>query len=168
VLIPTLLILAQGAPQTGPAVFNGRQGMLAVTPPRIEARAVIDGILDEEPWQRASVLTGFSQYMPIDGVPAEDSTEVLVWYAPDGIYFGIRALESHGEVHATLADRDRIDADDYVQILLDTYDDRRRALVFGVNPLGVQADGIRSEGTMGAAGKACGTRPSSPRPGGFT
>jgi hypothetical protein len=123
-----------------------------VTPPRIEARAVIDGILDEEPWQRASVLTGFSQYMPIDGVPAEDSTEVLVWYAPDGIYFGIRALESHGEVHATLADRDRIDADDYVQILLDTYDDRRRALVFGVNPLGVQADGIRSEGTMGAAG----------------
>ena len=38
-----------------------------------------------------------------------------------------------------------------MQILLDAFNDRRRALVIGVNPLGVQADGIRSEGSPGAA-----------------
>ncbi len=120
--------------------------------PRIEAEAAIDGVLDEAAWARAANLTGFSQYMPVDGRAAADSTEVLVWYAPTGIYFGVRAYEAHGVANATLADRDRIDTDDHIQILLDTYNDRRRALVFGVNPLGVQGDGVRNEGTTGSAG----------------
>jgi len=50
---------------------------------------------------------------------------------PDAIYFGIRAFERHGSVvRATLADRDNIDADDHVAILLDTYLDHRRATMF--------------------------------------
>ena len=114
----------------------------------------VDGVLDEPQWSRAALLTGFSQYRPVDGLPAADSTEILVWYAPGAIYFGVRAFEAHGDVvRATLADRDAIDADDNVQILLDTYDDRRRAFEFAVNPLGIQADGVRSEGQdAGAAG----------------
>ena len=40
----------------------------------------------------AAVLTGFSQFSPADGVPAADSTEVLVWYSPDAIHFGVRAF----------------------------------------------------------------------------
>ena len=151
-LIPALLSALQVAQGPAGPVYNGRNHELSVAIPRIEARATIDGVLDEDAWRHAALLTGFSQYMPVDGVPAVDSTEVLAWYAPDGIYFGIRAFEAHGTVNATLADRDKIDTDDYVQILLDTFNDRRRALVFGVNPLGVQADGIRSEGSMGTAG----------------
>ena len=53
----------------------------------------IDGVLDESVWDRAIVLDGFSQYLPVDGRPAEDSTRVLVWYSPTHIYFGIRAFE---------------------------------------------------------------------------
>jgi hypothetical protein len=121
--------------------------------PRIEATIKVDGRLDEPVWSQAAVLTGFSQYTPVDGLPAADSTQVLVWYGPDAIYFGIRAFEPHGDVvRATMADRDAIDADDNVQILLDTYHDHRRALEFAVNPLGVQEDGVRSEGLAGAAG----------------
>ena len=63
----------------------------------------------------------------MDGVPAADSTEVLVWYSPTAIHFGIRAFEAHGAVNATLADRDRICADDNVQILLGTFNDGRQA-----------------------------------------
>jgi hypothetical protein len=70
---------------------------------------------------------------------------VLVWYSPNAIYFGIRAFEPHGAVTATLAERDRISSDDQVEIHLDTFDERNRALVFIVNPLGVQADGTKSE-----------------------
>ncbi len=151
-LVPLLLTALQAAQGPGGAVHHGRLGNLSVDIPRIEAAATIDGTLEEDPWYRAAVLTGFSQYMPVDGIPARDSTEVFVWYAPEGIYFGVRAYEPHGVVNATLADRDKIDTDDHVQILLDTFNDRRRAIVFGVNPLGVQADGIRSEGSMGAAG----------------
>lgn len=147
------LLLTLQAPDPGP-VYRGSARDLDVAPPRIDASVRIDGVLDEAPWSRAALLTGFSQYRPSDGRPAEDSTEVLVWYAPDAIYFGIRAFEQHGEglVRATLANRDNIDADDRVQILLDTYADHRRALLFAVNPLGVQEDGIWSDGVEASAG----------------
>src|SRR5204862_462905 len=133
---------------------HGLAKQLDVRIPRIETAVKIDGVLDEPAWSRAALLTGFSQYRPVDGRPAEDSTDVLAWYAPDAIYFGIRAFEPHGHVvRATLADRDNIDADDHVAILLDTYLDHRRATMFAVNPLGVQEDGVWSDGVAaGAAG----------------
>ncbi|HEY2823985.1 MAG TPA: DUF5916 domain-containing protein [Gemmatimonadales bacterium] len=150
-----LTLLFQTA--TGSQVYSGLAKQTSVAIPRLEAAVVIDGRLDEPVWQRAALLTGFSQLQPVDGRPAEDTTQVLVWYGPNAIYFGIRAFESHGAVVATLADRDNIDANDYVQILLDTFNDRRRALVLGVNPFGIQADGIRSEGPpSGASGQQAG------------
>lgn len=114
----------------------------AIAIPRsAEAQVTIDGRLDEPVWQQAAALRGFSQYLPNDNRAADDSTTVLVWYSPTAIYFGIRAYQDSAGVRATLADRDKIGGDDYVDILLDTFNDRRQALVFGVNPLGVQADG---------------------------
>ncbi len=148
----TALLALQVASGSSQQFYHGQARELAVAPPLLDATVAIDGRLTEPAWSRAAVLTGFTQYRPVDGRPAVDSTEILVWYAPDAMYFGIRAFEPHGEVRATLADRDKIDSDDYVQLLLDTFDDRRRAFVLGVNPLGVQADGIRTEGSFGAAG----------------
>jgi hypothetical protein len=43
------------------AVFSGRDNQLRVPAPRVEALVTIDGVLDEEAWQQAAVLTGFSQ-----------------------------------------------------------------------------------------------------------
>jgi hypothetical protein len=124
------------------AVYSGRANQLHVRPPRLdEAGLVVDGRLDEPQWAQAALLTGFSQFTPQDGVPSEDSTEVLVWYSATAIHFGIHAFEPHGTARATLADRDRISADDNVQILLGTFNDGRQATVFAVNALGIQADG---------------------------
>lgn len=139
-------------PAGGPQIYDGRAGALAVTTRRIEAKPVIDGVLDEAAWADADRLVGFSQYAPSDGVPASDSTQVLVWYSPSAIYFGIRAYESHGPAHATLADRDRIFADDYVQLMLGTFNDGRQAMMFAVNPLGIQGDGMLVERGNGAGG----------------
>src|SRR5467141_2189817 len=153
-MLAVLLFLQSAAAQQ--SVYDGHLRQIDVRLPRIETAAVrIDGVLDEDAWRQAAVLTGFSQYRPVDSRPAADSTEVLAFYAPDAIYFGIRAFEAHGSVvRATLADRDNIGADDNIQILLDTFNDRRRALLFAVNPLGAQEDGVRSEGLAGAAGGA--------------
>ena len=132
-----------GAPATV-ATYNGRALAIHARPPRLDAEVRIDGALDEPVWSTAARLTGFSEFSPKDGLPAEDSTEVLLWYSPSAIYFGIRAYESHGgpsAVRATLADRDKISTDDQIQILLGTFGDGSQALVFGVNPLGVQMDG---------------------------
>jgi hypothetical protein len=148
-----LLLALQGTLDPRPT-YSGLAKQLDVRIPRVEAEAKVDGRLDEPVWREAALLNGFSQYRPVDGRPAEDSTEVLVWYAPDAIWFGIRAFEPHGNVvRATLADRDNIDADDRIEILLDTYLDHRRATLFAVNPLGVQEDGVWSDGVgAGAAG----------------
>ena len=128
-----------------PLIYSGRVGQLQVQIPRLEVDLSIDGKLDEAAWGQAAVLTGFSQFAPSDGVPATDSTRVLVWYSPTAIHFGIKAFEAHGAVHATLADRDRITTDDYIEILLSTFNDGRQATVFAVNPLGVQSDGALVE-----------------------
>ena len=140
-------------------VYHARQGNTVVHSPRGSDDVTIDGRLDEPQWRTAAVLTGFSLYQPIDGAPSPDSTEVLVWHSATALYVAVRAWEPHGDprttVHATLADRDKITGDDNVQVLLDTFDDKHRAFVFGVNPLGVQGDGIRSEG--GGAGGASGS-----------
>src|SRR5919107_1919371 len=139
-----LLALCSGITDP-PTTYDGRAGKLSVRAPRVEVEPEIDGKLEEAAWGEAAVLTGFSQFSPADGVPAADSTEVLVWYSPTAILFGIRAFEAHGAVHATLADRDRISSDDHVQILLSTFNDGRQATVFAVNPLGVQSDGALVE-----------------------
>jgi len=140
------------------ATYNGRRGATHARPPRIVAEATIDGVMNEPMWAKAARLTGFSQITPVDGVPANDSTVVLVWYSPSAIYFGVRAYEAHGAPHATLADRDAIGADDNVQILLSTFNDGRQALVFGVNPLGVQMDGTMTEITSVSGGFANGVQ----------
>ena len=137
------LQLALGAsPAPGPAVYHGRLDQTHVDAPKLTADVRIDGRLDEPAWREAVVLTGFSQYNPVDGAAAQDSTEVLLWYSDHEIFFGIRAYEPHGAVNATLADRDRYFSNDFVAIFLDTFNDRRRAFIFGVNPFGVQADGV--------------------------
>ena len=121
----------------------------AITIPRIEAQEIaVDGVLDEPVWEQAARLEGFHQYQPVDGRPAEETTEVRVFYTPAAIVFGILAHDREpNAIRATVADRDNIDSDDNVTIHLDTFNDHRRSFFFAVNPLGVQQDGVRTEGT---------------------
>lgn len=155
--VPLLVAILAGG-----QVYPGTARNLRVEIPRVEASVQLDGELSEAVWQQAARLTGFSQYAPDDGRPASDETEVLVWYSPTAIHFGIRAHAAPGTVRATLADRDRIDDDDWVQIYLGTFNDKRQATVFGVNPLGVQMDGALVEGANrsgGGFGGLAGGRP---------
>ncbi len=154
-LLPLLSAGASRAHAQEPAAAGAGAPASAATAtvPRIEgAQATVDGHLDEPVWKRAARLGDFHQYEPVDGRPAAERTDVLVWYAPDAIWFGIVAHDTRPErIRATKADRDNIDSDDNVVIFLDTFDDRRRAFFFGVNPLGVQSDGVRTEGASSAA-----------------
>ncbi len=140
---------SQVVPGTSPVISGA--GSPTVTIPRIEATVQIDGRLDEPVWSQAARLGGFSQYQPIDGRPAEEQTEVLVWYSPSAIYFGIIAQDHDpGSIRVTTPDRDNLDSEDTVTIYLDTFHDLRRAFFFTVNPLGVQQDGMHSEAGFNA------------------
>ena len=147
------ILLAAALLSDSAQIYDGRTQQTRVALPRIDTVATVDGVIDEPVWNEAARLSGFSQYQPVDGRPAEEPTEVLVWYSPDAIWFGIKAKEIHGNVvRATKANRDDIASEDHVQILLDTENGRQLAFLFGVNPLGVQQDGTRSAQFAGGAG----------------
>ena len=141
-------------------ILNGQQTQLSnsfdISPPRLNQKNVnIDGFLDEVEWSKAVSHSGFTSYLPVDGRPAEDDTEVRIWYSPTALYVGIIAHEIHNEVRSTLADRDKLENDDYLILILDTYNDKRSAFAFAVNPLGQQGDGTITDNTsMGRNSKS--------------
>ncbi|MXX57079.1 MAG: carbohydrate binding family 9 domain-containing protein [Gemmatimonadetes bacterium] len=125
--------------------YHGTEGQLDVPSPRLAGAEIsIDGVADEEAWANAPVLTGFTQFDPVEGVPATQRTEARVLLTDDAIYFSVKAYDDvEGGVRATLGDRDSYGfSDDYVRFILDTFNDRRRGYVIMVNPLGVQQDGL--------------------------
>lgn len=156
-ILAFLAVLQIAQPAASTPTFHGDsvpgRGAPTFEIPRIEAESQVDGELDEPAWQSAKRLTGFHGYQPDDGRPAEERTEILLWYSPDALHVGIIAHDRDpGSVRATLADRDRIDQEDRVTLFLDTFLDRRRSFFFAVNALGVQQDGVRSEGAGNPGG----------------
>ncbi|MFC1659848.1 DUF5916 domain-containing protein [Gemmatimonadota bacterium] len=134
----------------GGTAYDGSARQLDISSPLTgDARIKIDGRLDEPAWAEGALLTGFTQYDPVEGVPGTQVTDVRVLVSDDAILFGVRALDDDpGGVRATLAKRDGFGrSDDYVRFVLDTFNDGRRAYVFQVNPLGVQGDGLWVEGS---------------------
>ena len=148
-LVPAIVLAQPPRPESS-STYHGRQGQIDVAIPRITHEVRIDGNVTAAEWGTAALLTGFSQYTPVDGTAAEDSTEVRVMYTDLAMFIAIRAFEPHGNVVNTLADRDRIGSEDHVRLYFDTFSDRRRAFVIMANALGIQGDGIWTESGSGS------------------
>ncbi len=140
------------ASSPAPSSHDGSRNQLDVpTPFRPGAEIRVDGRLDDAAWADAPVLVGFTQFRPLEGIEAEEPTEVRMLVTEDAVLFAVRAVDSEPDaVRATLTDRDGFGrTDDWVRVMLDTFDDQRRAYVFQVNPFGVQGDGLWVEGQGG-------------------
>ena len=115
--------------------------------PLVEAAPVIDGRLDDAAWQRAAVLKDFVQITPGDNVAPLKPTEVMLTYDAKTLYIAFYCHEDPDKVRSSLSRREAyFGTDDYVVFYLDTFNDKRRAFVFVLNPLGIQGDGIFTEG----------------------
>jgi len=115
--------------------------------PRLDKPPVIDGKLDDEVWQRAAAFKDFYQVNPGDNIAPSQPSEAYIAYDSKFLYLAFRAYDEPGKVRATIAKRDQIFSDDYIGVYLDTFNDKRKAFEFFFNPLGVQADAIRTEGS---------------------
>ena len=109
----------------------------------------IDGVLDEAAWQHAVVVPILYEWSPGDNIPAPVKTDCLITFDTKNLYVAFRASDPRpDEIRAHLMDRDDTDTliqDDHVGVMIDTFNDERRAFQFRMNPLGVQADAIFSE-----------------------
>ena len=113
---------------------------------RFEQAPLIDGRLDDDAWKQAAVFGDFYQVQPGDNTPPSKPTEVRVGFDAKTLYFAFRAFDEPEKVRATIAKRDAVDVDDYVAVLLDTFNDERKAYALYFNPLGVQGDAVFTEG----------------------
>ena len=101
----------------------------------------IDGVLDEAAWQDATPIKVNIETEPGENIPARVETVAYVIENGVSLYVAFDARDPHPEaIRAYLQDRDSAWNDDFVGIVLDTYNDERRAFEFFVNPLGVQMD----------------------------
>ncbi|MFS8085653.1 MAG: DUF5916 domain-containing protein, partial [Acidobacteriota bacterium] len=115
--------------------------------PRFDKPPVIDGKVDEEVWKQGVVFKDFLQTSPGDNIAPSRPTEMIMGYDSKTLYLAFHCYDEPDKVRATVAKRDEIFGEDNVRIYLDTFNDQRRAYVLGWNPLGVQGDGIMTEGS---------------------
>ncbi len=119
--------------------------------PKVAAVPTIDGKLDEEIWKQAAVFKDFYQTEPGYNIEPSKPTEVYVAYDEHNLYIGFKCWDDKDKIRATVAKRDNVFSEDNVRLWLDTYNDQRRAYVLGFNPLGIQQDGIYTEGSQQGA-----------------
>ena len=104
----------------------------------------IDGKLDEALWSQATLIDDLEQFQPGNGEPPTEKTEFLVAIDDENLYIGARL---HDAAPASIKRSQLVQGaavvnDDYVEILLDPYNNRRTGYIFYVNPNGVQRDGL--------------------------
>ncbi|MFN6963804.1 MAG: DUF5916 domain-containing protein [Pyrinomonadaceae bacterium] len=143
-----------GLVETKTAGDGERRGSVVVPPekarpisiPKLSMPITIDGRPDEEVWKQAAVFKDFYQTSPGDNIAASKPTEVYMMYDEKHLYIAFKCWDEKDKIRATIAKRDDVFGEDNVRIWLDTYNDRRRAYILGFNPLGIQQDGIFTEG----------------------
>jgi len=104
----------------------------------------LDGLLNEDAWTKSSSIGEILQREPREDVPATEDTEVRLLFDDSNLYIGVlcRDSDSNGII-ATQMSRDAdLSVDDRIEILLDTFLDRRNAFYFSTNPAGALVDGL--------------------------
>ena len=119
------------------------------TPPRIE------DFLTMEPspaWKnKLAKAEKFRQRIPSDGAPVSERTEVYLGYDAKNLYAIFICFDHEPpQLRARLSRREDVFDDDFVELMLDTFNDHRHSYAFFVNPLGVQADALWTEGAGSA------------------
>lgn len=109
----------------------------------------LDGVLDEAIWMDAEGWNGdFMQYFPSDTSRAKIKTRVKVAFDDNNIYLAaiMENNEDRDYISTSLRRDYRGEANDGITFVFDTFNDKTNAFQFGVNPYGVQREGLLSNG----------------------
>lgn len=111
---------------------------------RTELKPTLDGVLDDEIWQMATVITDVHQFSPVDqGAPSEQ-TEVWIAYDQRFFYLAARLHDSEpdGIISRQLVQGGNFNSDDAFEFVLDTFNSGRTGYSFQVNPNGIRREGM--------------------------
>ncbi|MCJ7802842.1 MAG: carbohydrate binding family 9 domain-containing protein, partial [Candidatus Marinimicrobia bacterium] len=100
----------------------------------------IDGNLDEQLYT-TQASTDFVQYVPLNGHPATEKTDVWIGYDESAIYVGARMWDSEPNlIVSRIGRRDENDNSDLFEVIFDSYHDKRTGFSFQINPVGAIND----------------------------
>ena len=118
----------------------------AIAIPRVSQPPKLSDFLANTPREAEIGVTDFRQYDPNDGQPASQPTAAFLSYDGKNLYVAFIAKDDPKLIRATLTKRKQITSDDRVIVEIDTAHDHQHAYFFGVNPYGIQRDGITTDG----------------------
>lgn len=125
---------------------------ISVIIPRLTAAPTFEDFQDMHPHGAGTQMlhiSDFTQTSPADGNQPTQKTDVYLGYDQTSLYVAWVCFDSEpNKVRAHMGRRENIYDDDFVEITLDTFHDQRHGVVFAANPLGVQADGLWTEGSF--------------------
>ncbi|MDP2562717.1 carbohydrate binding family 9 domain-containing protein [Psychrobium sp. 1_MG-2023] len=125
------------------------QAKTSITIPQIKNKIEIDGEMNETAWANATKLDLAYEKNPGEGIAARVKTTAYFYEDGENLNVAIVANDPNPEqIRAHLSDRDKMFQDDWAGIVIDTFNDKRTAYEFFVNPIGVQGD-IRMEDNNG-------------------
>jgi hypothetical protein len=109
--------------------------------PHVEGEVKIDGVMDEAFWSKATKVDLGIETRPAENTPADVKTTAYIAEDGKNVLIAFVAEDPNPkQIRAFLRDRDAAYNDDFVGVVLDTFDDERRGYEFFVNPLGAQMD----------------------------
>jgi hypothetical protein len=121
----------------------------ALTIPRLPRPPALDDFLGMKPQGEIALemakVTGFTQRNPHDGEGVSEPTDAYLGYDQKNLYVVFVCFDDPRKIRGRMSRREDIYDDDQVEVILDTFHDRRRAYAFQTTPLGVQWDAIWTE-----------------------
>jgi hypothetical protein len=115
---------------------------------KANSKMVVDAEMNEEAWASAEVADHFKQFFPFDSSYAKAQTEVRVTYDDHALYVFAKMYNLGPRKYVTPSLRRdfRGEGNDGFSLVLDTYEDKTNGFQFGVNPFGVQREGLIANG----------------------
>ncbi|HEX8906967.1 MAG TPA: DUF5916 domain-containing protein [Longimicrobiaceae bacterium] len=157
IALPALLFLLAHASAHAQTLQPASRAVTASTEARRPAEALrlsgaapkVDGVLDDAAWAQAQPITDFVQRTPNPGAPGTLRTEARIAYDDAAIYAAVRAFDPHPDsIQAPVGRRDMTGvSSEWIHLIIDSYNDKRTAFRFSVNPAGVQKDVFHSSDT---------------------
>jgi len=130
-------------PELPETLARDAAGHAAVRAVALPGPITIDGKLDEPFYTSVHPMSGFLQAEPLNGEPAEEKTEIWIFFDKTTLYVAARCHESHPErlvANELRRDHNNIIQNDNIAFGFDTFFDRRSGLIFQTTPIGARLD----------------------------
>jgi len=131
------------APVAPEVVSRDAEGRVTVRAVRLAEALVIDGLLREPAYSQVPAISDFVQQEPHEGEPATESTELWIFFDATNLYIAVRCLDSQPDriiANEMRRDGNNVFQNDNLQLVIDTFYDRRSGFSFQTNALGMLRD----------------------------